>query len=248
MNHSLLAMCGIILATSIVPAASAPRGPETASTPFLKSSTEKPAKLTRAPGDYDLLLIGDSITRRWNRGNAVTKQFAPWKVLALGHEGEHTENILYRLQNGELEGVKAKVVMILIGTNNIGHTNDQPAWIAGGVKQIVATVRTKIPGARVLIMGIFPRGSQPVNPKTGKPDTTRQRIADTNQQLAELADGKDIMFLDIGNKFLDEQGVLGKELFPDALHPSAEAYKIWRDNALPKLTELMKPRDAGDQR
>lgn len=228
------------MAASLVPVHAAPRGPESASTPFLKSSPEKPAKLTRAPGDYDLLLIGDSITRRWNRGYAVNKQFAPWKVLALGHEGEHTENILHRLQNGELEGVKAKVVMILIGTNNIGHTKDQPAWIAAGVKQIVATVRTKIPGARVLVMGIFPRGSQPVNAKTGKPDANRLRITETNQQLAGLADGMDIVFLDIGNKFLDGQGVLSKELFPDALHPSTEAYKIWHDNALPKLTDLMK--------
>lgn len=232
-------MSGIVLAASIVPATSAPRGPDSASTPFLKSSNEKPAKLTRSPGNYDLLLIGDSITRRWNRGNAVTKQFAPWKVLALGHEGEHTENILYRLQNGELEGVKARVVMILIGTNNIGHTNDEPAWIAAGVKQIVATVRTKIPGARVLIMGIFPRGFQAVNPKTGKPDATRQRIFGTNQLLAGLADGKDIAFLDIGNKFLDDQGMLSKELFPDALHPSAAGYGIWLENARPKLAELL---------
>jgi beta-glucosidase len=231
----------LLLAATHLPVA-AQRGPESASTPFLKSSPDRPAKLTRAPGDYDLLLIGDSITRRWNRGNAVKKQFSPWKVLALGHEGERTENILYRLQNGELEGVRAKVVMILIGTNNIGHTRDQPEWIAAGVKEIVATVRARIPGARVLVMGIFPRGFEPMNPKTGKPNPARTRIAATNQLLAGLADGNSIAFLDIGSEFLDSQGMLSKEIFPDALHPSSKGYQIWYQLALPKLTELMKSR------
>ena len=235
---SILLLCALMLAVTHLPV-SAQRGPESASTPFLKSSPDRPARLTRAPGDYDLLLIGDSITRRWNRGNAVKKQFAPWKVLALGHEGERTENILFRLQNGELEGVRAKVVMILIGTNNIGHTRDQPEWIAAGVKEIVATVRAKIPGARVLVMGIFPRGFDPVNAKTGKPSPARTRIAETNRLLAGMADGNHIAFLDIGGNFLDPQGVLIKEFFPDALHPSPKGYQIWHQHALPKLTELM---------
>lgn len=238
MNRCLL-ICGL-LATPLATLSAAPRTAASASTPFLKSSPERPAKLTRLPGNYDLLLIGDSITRRWNRGHAVNKRFAPWKVLALGHEGEHTENILYRLQNGELDGVKAKVVMLLIGTNNIGHTRDQPEWIASGVEKIVTTVRTKIPGARVLVMGIFPRGALPTHPKTGKPSPTRQRIADTNALLAKLADGKNVFFLDISDKFLDADGVLPKPIFPDALHPSGEGYQIWYRNAQPKLSELMK--------
>ena len=237
--RTTLLLCGLLLAATQLPVA-AQRGPESASTPFLKSSPERPARLIRAPGDYDLLLIGDSITRRWNRGNAAKKQFAPWKVLVLGHEGERTENILHRLQNGELEGVRAKVVMILIGTNNIGHTRDRPEWIAAGVKAIVTTVRDKIPGARVLVMGIFPRSSLPANPKTGKPNPARTRIADTNRLLAGLADGRNIAFLDIGSEFLDPQGVLSKEIFPDALHPSPKGYQIWHQQALPKLTELMK--------
>lgn len=236
---SILLLCGLLLAGSQLPVA-AQRGPESASTPFLKSSPDRPAKMIRAPGDYDLLLIGDSITRRWNRSNAAKKQFAPWKVLVLGHEGERTENILYRLQNGELEGVRAKVVMILIGTNNIGHTRDQPEWIAAGVKEIVTTVRAKIPGARVLLMGIFPRGSQPTDARTGKPNPARTRVSQTNQLLAGLADGKHIAFLDIGSNFLDPQGVLSKELFPDALHPSSSGYLIWHQQALPRLREMMK--------
>ncbi|MCB1133882.1 MAG: GDSL family lipase, partial [Verrucomicrobiae bacterium] len=99
---------------------------------------------------------------------------------------------------------------------------------------------TKIPGARVLVMGIFPRGSQPTHPKTGKPTPTRQRIADTNALLAKLADGKNVVFLDISDKFLDADGVLPKAIFPDALHPSSEGYQIWYRNAQPKLAELMK--------
>jgi len=234
----LALLLSVSLLIPVLPAF-AGRTPESASTPFLKSSPDKPPKLIQSPGNYDLLLIGDSITRRWMRGHAVNKQFAPWKVLDLGHEGEHTENILFRLQNGELEGVKAKVVMILIGTNNIGHTNDEPAWIANGVKKIIETVQEKIPGSKVLIMGIFPRGEFAVDPKTGKPSPTRTRITETNKLLAGLADGKTIAFVDVGDKFVDKDGVLNKAIFPDVLHPTTEGYKIWYDGAKPKLTELM---------
>jgi len=239
MKFPKLLLCAALFASILPEVVHAQRTAESASTPFLKSSPEKPAKMILAPGNYDLLIIGDSITRRWNRGHSVNKQFAPWKVFALGHEGEHTENILYRLQNGELEGVTAKVVMILIGTNNIGHTKDQPESIANGIKKIVETVQTKIPGAKVLIMGIFPRGSLAINPKTGQPDATRKRISDTNTLLQAMADGKSVAFLDIGNKFVDDQGVLDKTIFPDVLHPTGEGYKIWYECAKPKLDELM---------
>lgn len=237
MKTALLLLSGALLAASTLPGTAAERTPESASTPFLKSGSDK-TKMILAPGNYDLVVIGDSIVYFWRDG--LQKQFAPWKVLPLGHGGEHTENILYRLQNGELEGVKAKAVMILIGTNNIGHTRDQPEWIAAGVKEIVKTVQTKIPGARVLVMGIFPRGYQPTNPKTGQPDSNRKRIADTNELLAGLADGKTVTFLDIGSKFMDTHGVLTKEIFRDGLHPTGEGYKIWAENARPKLEELMK--------
>lgn len=216
----------------------AQRGPDSASTPSLKCDPSKPPNLIRSPGSYDLVLIGDSITRRWARGGAVHKAFAPWRVLDLGHDGEHTENILFRLQNGELTGVDAKVVMIMIGTNNIGHTKDEPAWIASGVAKIIETVHAFMPKARILLVGIFPRGELAVNPKNGEPSPGRKRIADTNKLLAGLADGKTVAFIDIGDRFLDPNGNLPKATFPDSLHPTSAGYDIWYQAVRPKLDEL----------
>jgi lysophospholipase L1-like esterase len=108
------------------------------------------------------------------------------------------------------------------------------------VKKIVETVQTKIPGAKVLVMGIFPRGFHAINQKTGQPDATRMRIAETNKLLAGLANGKDIAFLDIGGRFLDAQGGLDKANFPDALHPSGDGYKIWHESVIPVLGGMVK--------
>jgi len=236
----------IIFCTLLLPL-HAQRGPDSASTPFLKCDPSKPSHLIRSPGSYDLVLIGDSITRRWARGGAVQKAFAPWRVLDLGHDGEHTENILFRLQNGELTGVDAKVVMIMIGTNNIGHTKDEPAWIASGVAKIIETVHAFMPKARILLVGIFPRGELAVNPKNGEPSPGRKRIAATNKLLAGLADGKTVAFIDIGDRFLDPNGNLPKSTFPDALHPTSAGYDIWYQAVRPKLDELRSQSNAAPQ-
>ncbi len=228
----LIVFCALLLPLK------AQRGPDSASTPFLKWDPAKPPQLIQSPGSYDLVLIGDSITRRWARFNVLQKAFAPWRVLDLGHDGEHTENILFRLRNGELAGVDAKVVMIMIGTNNIGHTKDEPAWIASGVAKIIETVHAFMPKARILLVGIFPRGEFAVNPKNGEPSPFRKRIAETNKLLAGLADGKTVAFIDIGDRFLDPNGNLPKATFPDALHPTSAGYDIWYQAVRPKLDEL----------
>jgi len=193
-------------------------------------------QIAKANGDIQFVLIGDSITDFWtgNKGKDSFVEFAPWKPLNLGVSGERTENVLWRLLNGELDGYKAKAVMIMIGTNNLGSAADEkPEWVAAGVKKIVEVVRQKQPQAKILLLAIFPRGATPQ-------DEVAQRVTQTNKLLPALADGKSVFFMDIGAQFLDEKGNLKQELFPDYLHPNADGYNLWLQAVKPKLEELMK--------
>jgi beta-glucosidase len=139
--------------------------------------------------------------------------------LVLGVGGEKTENILWRLQNGALEGVKARVAVVLAGTNNLaGVPGEQPAWVAGGVAAIVTTIRERLPGCRVLVLGILPRGREATDP-------FRAKIAEVNTHLATLADGKEVFYEDLASAFLNPDGRLPPETFPDALHPNGAGYE-----------------------
>lgn len=186
-------------------------------------------------GNFDFLLIGDSITDWWpGKGKDTYEIFQPWKPLNLGVSGEGTEHVLFRLLNGELDGIQPKTAMIMIGTNNLGHAGDEkPEWVAAGVRKIVETVRTKLPNTKILLLAIFPRSAKAT-------DGIRQRVVETNKLLPAIADGKMVAFLDISDKFLDTEGNLISEVMPDSLHPNAAGYKIWLDAVKPTLDELMK--------
>ena len=193
-------------------------------------------QIAMANGDIQFVLIGDSITDFWTgkQGKDSFVEFAPWKPLNLGVSGERTESVLWRLLNGELDGYKAKAVMIMIGTNNLGNAAEEnPEWVAAGIKKIIEVVRQKQPQAKILLLAIFPRGATPQ-------DEVAQRVTQTNKLLPALADGKSVFFMDIGAQFSDEKGNLKKELFPDYLHPNADGYKLWLQAVKPKLDELMK--------
>jgi lysophospholipase L1-like esterase len=214
----------------------APRTEQAAATPTDPSRHAKfLAQIQDGKGDFNFVLIGDSITDYWpGKGKDSYAAFLPWKPLNLGVSGEHTEHILFRIANGELDGIKPKVVMVMIGTNNLGHLGDEkPEWVAAGVKKIVETIRTKLPDSKILLLAIFPRSEKPTDP-------LRQRVAATNKLLAPLADNKKVFYMDIGEKFLDAEGSMKKELMPDVLHPNANGYQVWLDAVKPKLDELMK--------
>jgi len=222
------------------PAFPVTRTPESAVTP---SEQSRHAAFLRqikdGNGDFDFVLIGDSITDFWQRsapapaGKDSYARFAPWKPLDLGVSGETTEEVLWRLLNGELDGIHPKVVMIMIGTNNLGiYPNEKPEWVAAGIQKIIETVRAKQPKAKILLLAIFPRGATST-------DLKRQRVDEVNKLLPALADDKNVFFMDIGSKFLDPQGTLPREIMPDLLHPNAQGYRIWIEAVRPKLEELM---------
>lgn len=187
-----------------------------------------------------LVFIGDSITQmfggepldRPQSGTEVwNKYYGKRNVLNLGFGWDYVENALWRLQHGELDGAKAKAVVIHIGTNNSGRNTAEE--IVAGIKALCAEVRQRQPEAKIVLMAIFPRGE--------KPNATREKLDAANHLLADFvakSEGQ-IQFLDIGAKFLGEDGSISREVMRDFLHPSAKGYEIWASALEPILAPLV---------
>ncbi|MBC2603383.1 GDSL-type esterase/lipase family protein [Puniceicoccus vermicola] len=177
-----------------------------------------------------LIFVGDSITRNWNsRGRDVWKErYADLPAINLGISGDKTENILWRLQHGALEGLSPKAVVVMAGTNNIHR--DDAEQIAEGVEAIVDEILERCPDGHILLIGIFPRSSNPRAPE-------RVKIKEVNSTIAGLAAEPRVEFLDIGDLLLNEDGSMDRELFPDSLHPLSEGYVIWANAMAPQLDE-----------
>jgi lysophospholipase L1-like esterase len=188
-------------------------------------------------GNIDLYFDGDSITDMWH-GSAAgvwNKAFAGWNAANFGMGGDLTPHALWRLQNGEFAGVKPKVVVLMIGTNNIGGPDgngDTIENIAAGVTALVREVQKQSPTSKILLLGIFPRGEKAT-------DHGRVRAQAVNELLAKLDDGKTVKYMDIGAKFLEADGTLPKSLFSDSVHPTPKGYQIWADAIKPQLTEWL---------
>lgn len=183
-------------------------------------------------GNVDLIFIGDSITQGWEgAGKQVwAEKYAPRNAVNLGIGGDRTQHVLWRLDNGNIEGIKPKLAVIMIGTNNSGsNTSEQ---IADGITAIVKKLREKLPETKILLLGIFPRGAD-------DNDAKRKVNAGANEIVAKLADGKMVEYLDIGPKFLDDKNVLSKEVMPDLLHLTPAAYKIWADAIEDHVARMM---------
>lgn len=183
-------------------------------------------------GNVDLLLIGDSITQGWEgAGKAVwEKYYTPRNAVNLGIGGDRTQHVLWRLDNGNIDGISPKAAVLMIGTNNSG--TNAPVQIAEGVTAIVKKLREKLPKTKILVLAIFPRGAD-IN------DTKRKVNSAANLQIAKLADGEMVHYLDIGDKFLNNDGTLSKEVMPDLLHLNEKSYTTWAEAIEPKVKELM---------
>lgn len=183
-------------------------------------------------GNVDLLLIGDSITQGWEGAGkaAWEKHYTPRNAVNLGIGGDRTQHVLWRLDNGNVEGISPKAAVLMIGTNNSG-TNSS-VQIAEGVEAIVKKLRTKLPKTKILVLGIFPRGAT-------IDDAKRKVNAGANLSIRKLADGEMVHYLDIGDKFLNNDGTLSKEVMPDLLHLNEKSYATWAAAIEPKLKELL---------
>jgi lysophospholipase L1-like esterase len=214
-------------------------GPNTAIIPNLaqnfRQKHENNLEVARA-GDVELLLMGDSITDFWRNAEGayagkpvLDEYFGQWQIANFGIAGDTTQGVIYRLQNGEGEGFTPRAIMLMIGTNNTRANS--AAEIAEGVGAIVLDMRTRWPGAKILLLGVFPRG--------GANDPARGTIAEINQRIAKLHDGQSVHYLDIGKVFLDGNGDIPREVMSDGLHPSTEGYRRWAEAVKEPLTRLM---------
>jgi beta-glucosidase len=191
-------------------------------------------RLVAAGTPPQLVFIGDSITNYWETtGREVwQRHYAPYHALNLGFAGDRTENVLWRLQHGEIDGIAPKVAVLMIGTNNTGFRAEDPRTTAAGIRRIVDEIHRRMPGTRVLLLAIFPRGE--------KPDDDLRGI---NARVNRIVAGwKDVRFLDIGAAFLNPDGTLSKDVMPDLLHPSEKGYEIWQRAMDPVLQQLLNDR------
>jgi N-acetylglucosamine-6-sulfatase len=187
-----------------------------------------------ASGPHELLFIGDSITQGWEGpGKEVWEEFyGNRKALNLGISGDRTEHVIWRLNNGNLKNQpKAKAAVVMIGTNNTGHSKQDPTEVRDGFERIVSTLRARCPQAKILLLGVFPRGAKPDDP-------LRKNNEKINSLISTMHNGERIHYLDLSDKFLTPDGVLTKEIMPDALHPKAKGYRIWAEAIEPKLKEF----------
>lgn len=191
--------------------------------------------------DPQVVLIGDSITHFWGgvpqsagakpRGPlSWDKAFAGKKALNLGFGWDRTQNVLWRLDHGEFEGLHPERVVINIGTNNFSGTKNArantPAEVAEGIRQIILRVRSKSPSSKIVLMAVFPRDKTPDSPR-------RKLITELNTLLkGEWADVPGVTFLDIGPKFLQPDGTLPADIMSDGTHPTEKGYAIWADALL----------------
>jgi lysophospholipase L1-like esterase len=207
-------------------------------------------KKANQPG-IDVYFEGDSITRRWGALDYPDllanwkRNFFGWNAADFGWGGDRTQNILWRLENGELDGVNPKVVVLLAGTNNVGDLSASGGVearadeVARGLRAILHVIQKKAPGATIIVMGIFPRNDNlaflPV-------------IDRINRNLSEIADGQKVRYLNINDKLADGDGRLFEGMMnaEDKLHPTVKAYQVWADALKPMLGDLLGPPAAED--
>jgi lysophospholipase L1-like esterase len=183
--------------------------------------------------NIDLVFIGDSITHFWETAGSKVwdRHYAKYKALDLGFSADRTEHVLWRLQHGEVDGLRPKVAVLMIGTNDSGGQRE-PKSTAAAIKRIIGELRQRLPGTKILLLGIFPRADMPGTPVT--------RINDEiNAILPGFADNKNIFFLNINRALLSADGSLSKELMPDLLHPNEKGYEIWAVEMESELQRLM---------
>jgi lysophospholipase L1-like esterase/photosystem II stability/assembly factor-like uncharacterized protein len=185
-------------------------------------------------GGIDVVFLGDSITQGWGgEGKATWEQtFAPLKAVNYGIGGDSTRQVLWRIDHGILDGISPKLVVLLIGTNNLygdfnAGTDDE---IADGVKAVVARVREKQPKAKVLLLGLLPRQNE----------FFCGRIKTINARIAKLDDGKTVRYLDMGPSFQESFGKVKPDLYvKDQLHLAAPGYAVWAKTMQPLLSGML---------
>ncbi len=200
-------------------------------------------------GRIDVYFEGDSITRRWGTSDPQyaeflanwNRNFHGWNAGNFGWGGDTAQNILWRIENGELDGVNPKVIVLMAGTNNIGNVpapggdEAKTEEVTAAIKAILVAIRNKSPNATIILMGITPRND-------GRGGTrTVATIDKINARISKFADGKQVRYLNINDKLAKTDGTLLEGMTVDGLHLSANGYQIWADGLKPIFTDLLGP-------
>jgi lysophospholipase L1-like esterase len=236
----------LFLLTLTAPAAQTPAAPDR---PVARADQNSQIAHTQLlekakKGSIDIYFEGDSITRRWGATDYPDllanwkENFFGWNAGNFGWGADTIQNILWRLHNGELDGVNPQIIVLLAGTNNIGNMpspgDDESGAtdVLKGIQAILDVMRVKAPDAVVILMGIFPRNDNPA---------FRPIIDRVNGHLSKLADGKKVRYLNINDKLADSSGRLFEGVSNDKLHPTLKGYQAWADSLKPIFTELLGP-------
>lgn len=190
-------------------------------------------------GPVGVLFLGDSITEQWGTVPEIwNAHFGKYQPANFGIGGDQTQHVLWRVEDGELDRIRPKVVVLLLGTNNSARNTG--AEIAAANRKLVGLIREKLPETKVLLLAIFPRGPRMKKDGTWDPlERQLEAIRIANAGLAELDDGRMVRFLDIGAKFLGSDGRIPDAIMPDQLHLSPAGYRIWAEALQPLLDEMM---------
>jgi len=181
------------------------------------------------------LMIGDSITHGWEgKGAKVWEEYyAKRNAVNLGIGGDRTQHVLWRLENGNIDGVSPKLAVLMIGTNNAG--GNAPVEIAEGIAMIVKKLRSELPDMKILVLAIFPRGADANDPHR----KVNEQANDIVEMLIRVAGDPKIEFLDISDAFLNDDGVLPTDIMPDLLHPNEKGYEVWAEAVEPTIQRML---------
>jgi len=190
-------------------------------------------KAAAAGEKAQVIFIGDSITQGWEEeGKEVwARYYAHRNAVNLGISGDRTQHVLWRLDNGNLAGLRPKAAVLMIGTNNSNAEDNTVGQIADGVTAIVGKLRERLPETKILLIPIFPRAENP--------STIRGKVLQVNQILQKLADERSVFWTDFGYRFVGADGTIPRELMPDYLHLSPKGYGIWAESIEARLASIL---------
>jgi N-acetylglucosamine-6-sulfatase len=187
------------------------------------------ADIKKMDGKVDVAFVGDSITARWRGSENWTKHWGAYRAVNMGIGGDQTQHVLWRLQNGDLDGYQAKLFVVMIGTNNMWANDADPAHAAAGVKAVIDLIQSKQPKAKILLMSILPTGE--------KPNPGREKRMAVNKLISKYAGGP-VEYMDITAKYLEPDDTISKEVMHDFLHLAPKGYDIWAEAIAGKVKEI----------